>query len=165
MALSCHIFLKLSPHRVPFSSPLEISPDSRWMKRDEEEKRRVMGADACTIRACSSILPVGWEQCVACRFYFTRPETHPIPRITASTVACCRPRETSSHFLIEIAATLVACGPTQKGKIRGRVICTPCPALLTNASPHNETRPTPYQLSNYKVWAPPRSRKSTFICN
>ena len=90
---------------------------------------------------------------------------HPIPRITASTVACCRPRETSSHFLIEIAATLVACGPTQKGKIRGRVICTPCPALLTNASPHNETRPTPYQLSNYKVWAPPRSRKSTFICN
>lgn len=96
-------------------------------------------------------------------FYSAR--THPIPRITASTVACCRPRETSSHFLIEIAATLVACGPTQKGKIRGWVICTPGPALLTNASPHNETRPTPYQLSNYKVWAPPRSRKSTFICN
>lgn len=40
-----------------------------------------------------------------------------------------------------------------------RVICTPGPALLTNASPHNETRPTPYQLSNYKVWAPSRSRK------
>lgn len=57
--------------------------------------------------------------------------THPIPRITASTVACCRPRETSSHFLIEIAAMLVACGPTQKGKIRGWVICTPGPALLT----------------------------------